>query len=130
MGTVDVSPENVMPDRRQSRSGRSWGGRDEIFVRKIIILLLLMNGHDALLAWRKEGCGICGGGAEEMGWQLGWKGKGEGGVGQDGEWRDKGAEGGERNANEARRPRKLRRRRRIGCAPGAAIQSACRLRDR
>ena len=37
MGTVDVSPENVMPDRRQSRSGRSWGGRDEIFVRKVIM---------------------------------------------------------------------------------------------
>lgn len=88
MGTVDVSPENVMPDRRQSRSGRSWGGRDEIFMRKIIILLLLMNGHDALLAWRKEGCGICGGGAEEMGWRLGWKVMGEGGEGQDGEWRE------------------------------------------
>ena len=36
-------------------------------MRKIIILLLLMNGHDALLAWRKEGCGICGGGAERGG---------------------------------------------------------------
>lgn len=46
-------------------------------MRKIIILLLLMNGHDALLAWRKEGCGICGGGAEEMWWRLGWKGMGE-----------------------------------------------------
>ena len=36
-------------------------------MRKIIILLLLMNGRDALLAWRKEGCGICGGGAEHGG---------------------------------------------------------------
>ena len=71
MGTVDVSPENVMPDRRRGRCGRSGGGRDEIFVRKIIILLLLMNECDALLAWRKEGRGICGGVAEEMGWRLG-----------------------------------------------------------
>ena len=37
------------------------------------------------LPWRKEGRGICGG-AEEMGWRLGWKVMGEGGVGQDGEW--------------------------------------------
>ena len=50
MGTVDVSPENVMPDRRRGRCGRSGGARDEIFVRKIIILLLLMDGRDALLA--------------------------------------------------------------------------------
>ena len=101
-------------------------------MRKIIILLLLMNGHDALLAWRKEGCGICGGRVGRDVVAIGMEGNGgkEGGMGQDGEWRDKGAEGGERNANETRRPRKLRRRRRIGCAPGAAIQSACRLRDR
>lgn len=32
------------------------------------------------LPWRKEGRGICGGGAEEMGWRLGWKGMGEGGA--------------------------------------------------
>ena len=78
----------------------------------------------------RKGAESAAGGSEEMGWQLGWKGKVEGGVGQDGEWRDKGAEGGERDANETRRPRNLRRRRRIGRAPGAAIQSACRLRDR
>ena len=78
MGTVDGLPENVMPDRRQSRYGRSWGGRDEIFMRKIIILLLLMNGHDALLAWRKEGCGICGGRVGRDGMAIGMEGKGGG----------------------------------------------------
>ena len=52
----------------------------------------------------RKGAESAAGGSEEMGWQLGWKGKGEGGVGQDGEWRDKGAEGGERNANETRVP--------------------------
>ena len=58
-------------------------------MRKIIILLLLMNGHDALLAWRKEGCGICGGRVGRDGVAIGMEGKGgkEGGMGQDGEWR-------------------------------------------
>lgn len=113
MGTVDVSPENVMPDRRRGRSGRSWGERDEIFVRKIIILLLLINGHDALLAvaggrarnLRRAGRKRCGGD---------WDGREWGREGR--RMEGSGAECGERDANETRRPRNLRRRRRIGRA--------------
>ena len=73
-------------------------------MRKIIILLLLMNGHDALLAWRKEGCGICGGGAEGGG--------AEGGGAERG-----GAEGGAEHGGAGRPAAGLRRRRRGG--PGA-----------
>ena len=70
-------------------------------MRKIIILLLLMNGHDALLAWRKEGCGICGGGAEGGG--------AEGGGAERG-----GAEGGAEHGGAGRPAAGLRRRRRGG----------------
>ena len=65
-------------------------------MRKIIILLLLMNGCDALLAWRKEGRGICGGGAE--------RGGAEGG----------GAEGGAEHGGAGRPAAGLRRRQRGG----------------
>ena len=60
------------------------------FVRKIIILLLLMNGHDALLA-------VAGGRARNLRragrkrWGDDWDGREwgkEGGAGQDGEWRE------------------------------------------
>ena len=36
----------------------------------------------------RKGAESAAGGAEEMGWRLGWKVMGEGGVGQDGEWRE------------------------------------------
>lgn len=36
----------------------------------------------------RKGAESAAGGAEEMGWRLGWKGMGEGGEGQDGEWRE------------------------------------------
>lgn len=75
-------------------------------MRKIIILLLLMNGHDALLAWRKEGCGICGGGAERGGAE---RGGAEGGGAEGG-----GAEGGAEHGGAGCPAAGLRRRRRGG----------------
>ena len=63
-------------------------------MRKIIILLLLMNGHDALLAWRKEGCGICGGrGGARWG---GGRGGAEGGAEHGGAGRNTAGRGGTR----------------------------------
>lgn len=66
------------------------------------------------LPWRKEGRGICGGRGGRDGVAIGMEGNGGGRGGTRRRMEGRGAEGGERDANETRRPCKLRRRRRTG----------------